>query len=82
MHMIWDIQFNLDQAEILSNLWFLPNTKQYNSPASGIVPFYFRSYENHKIMEVWRWERGVKNNTSDGFLFLSCHIFCRALPWK
>lgn len=27
MHMIWDMRFNLDQAEILSILWFLPNTR-------------------------------------------------------
>ena len=27
MRMIWDIRFNLDQAEILSVLWFLPNTR-------------------------------------------------------
>ena len=27
MHMIWDIRFDLDHAEILSILWFLPKTR-------------------------------------------------------
>lgn len=38
VHMIWDIQFSLDQAEILSVLWLLHNTWQF------IVQFYFRFY--------------------------------------
>lgn len=38
VHMMWDIQFNLDQAEILRILWLLYNTWQF------IMQFYFRLY--------------------------------------